>query len=60
MIIINFPECTSLSPTLFDVYMAPLATIVQRHMLNIISYTDDNQMVLSLTRDPTTTKGNIH
>ncbi|KAJ1099703.1 hypothetical protein NDU88_004802, partial [Pleurodeles waltl] len=35
------PQGSSLSPTLFNVYMSPLAAIARQHNLNIISYADD-------------------
>ncbi|KAJ1199232.1 hypothetical protein NDU88_003070 [Pleurodeles waltl] len=40
-IICGVPQGSSLSPTLFNVYMAPLAIIARSHNLNIISYADD-------------------
>lgn len=39
--------------------MTPLVNIVKGHGLNIISYSDDTQLILSLTNDPTTTKDKL-
>ncbi|KAJ1151657.1 hypothetical protein NDU88_004437 [Pleurodeles waltl] len=54
-IICGLPQESSLNPTLFNLYMAPHAHIARLHDLNIISYTDDTQLILSLT-----TKSNLH
>ncbi|KAJ1163811.1 hypothetical protein NDU88_004263 [Pleurodeles waltl] len=40
--------------------MAPLAHFAQLHNLNIISYANDTQLILSLTDDPLTAKSNLH
>ncbi|KAJ1090998.1 hypothetical protein NDU88_004126 [Pleurodeles waltl] len=40
--------------------MAPLAQLARQHHLSIISYADDTQLVLSLTKDPLTAKTNLH
>ncbi|KAJ1149719.1 hypothetical protein NDU88_002524 [Pleurodeles waltl] len=40
--------------------MALLANIVRSHNLNIVSYADDSQLILSLTKDPATPKTNLH
>ena len=58
-IICGVPQESSLSPTLFNVYMIPLAHIVLCHGLNIISYADDTQLILSLTEDTATTRTNF-
>lgn len=44
------------APGNVNVYMAPLATIVRNHKLNIASYADDTQLILSLTNEPYITK----
>ena len=59
-IICGVPQGSSLSPILFNTYMAPLADIVRSHGLNIISYADDTQFILSLSKDSITTKTNFH
>ncbi|KAJ1108890.1 hypothetical protein NDU88_006260 [Pleurodeles waltl] len=40
--------------------MAPLAQLARQHNLNILSYADDTQLILSLTKDPHTAKTNLH
>ncbi|KAJ1090711.1 hypothetical protein NDU88_003840 [Pleurodeles waltl] len=59
-IICGVPQGSSLSPTLFNIYMAPLAHIARQHNLNTISYADDTQLIISLTEDPHTAKANLH
>ncbi|KAJ1198999.1 hypothetical protein NDU88_002837 [Pleurodeles waltl] len=54
------PQGSSLIPTLFNIYMAPLAQVARQHNLNIISYADDTQLILSLTKDSHTAKTNLH
>lgn len=39
--------------------MTPLADIARTHECNIISYTDDTQLILSLTDDTNTTRANF-
>ncbi|KAJ1091309.1 hypothetical protein NDU88_004436 [Pleurodeles waltl] len=58
-IICGVPQGSSLSPTLFNVYMSPLADIVRKHSIIITSYADDTQLILSLTKDPTSAKTNL-
>ncbi|KAJ1089603.1 hypothetical protein NDU88_002754 [Pleurodeles waltl] len=40
--------------------MAPLAQLAHQHNLNILSYADNTQLILSLTKDPRTAKANLH
>ncbi|XP_078533484.1 uncharacterized protein LOC144819505 [Lissotriton helveticus] len=40
--------------------MSPLAAIARQHNLNIISYADDTQLILSLTNDPAAARANLH
>ncbi|KAJ1128066.1 hypothetical protein NDU88_006453 [Pleurodeles waltl] len=58
-IICGVPQGFLLSPTLFNVYMSPLADIVRKHNINITSYADDTKLILSLTKDPTSAKTNL-
>ncbi|KAJ1196520.1 hypothetical protein NDU88_000390 [Pleurodeles waltl] len=58
--ICGVPQGSPLSLTLFNVYMAPLAQLARQHNLNILSYADDTQLILSLTKDPHTAKANLH
>ncbi|KAJ1214690.1 hypothetical protein NDU88_002308 [Pleurodeles waltl] len=58
-IICGVPQGSSISPTLFNVYRSPLADIVRKHSIIITSYADDTQLILSLTKDPTSTKTNL-
>ncbi|XP_069069760.1 transcription termination factor 4, mitochondrial isoform X1 [Pleurodeles waltl] len=59
-IICDVPQGLSLSTALFNVYMSPLAHVARQHNLNIISYANDTQLILSLTKDPLTAKSNLH
>ncbi|KAJ1122059.1 hypothetical protein NDU88_000564 [Pleurodeles waltl] len=56
----GIPRGPSLSPTLFNMYMAPLGNIARKHHINIVSYANDTQLIISLTKDPTTAKDNLH
>lgn len=40
------PRGSSLSPTLFNVYMAPLADIILPFGVQVVTYADDTQLVL--------------
>lgn len=48
------PQGSSLSPTLFNAYMAPLADIVSSYGVDIVTYADDTQLVVSLNHSDTT------
>ncbi|KAJ1091975.1 hypothetical protein NDU88_005089 [Pleurodeles waltl] len=58
--ICGVPQGSSLSPTLFNVYMAPLTNIARSYHINIVSYADDTQLIISLTKDPTRARNNLH
>ncbi|KAJ1112958.1 hypothetical protein NDU88_001218 [Pleurodeles waltl] len=59
-IICGVPQGSSLSPTLFNIYMTPLANIARKHGLDLISYADDTQLILSLTNNPTSARTRLH
>ncbi|KAJ1193120.1 hypothetical protein NDU88_002425 [Pleurodeles waltl] len=59
-LICGIPQGSSLSHTLFNIYMAPLANIARTHHINIVSYADDTQLILCHTKDPSTAKNNLH
>lgn len=42
------PQGPSLSPTLFNVYMAPLAQVVDQFGVELVTYADDTQLVVTL------------
>lgn len=41
------PQGSALSPTLFNVYLAPLASLVKQRGVDVITYADDTQLVFS-------------
>ncbi|XP_078542109.1 uncharacterized protein LOC144827815 [Lissotriton helveticus] len=45
------PQGSSLSPTLFNIYMEPLAHVVENFGVGIVSYADDTQLMFKLTPD---------
>ncbi|KAJ1163585.1 hypothetical protein NDU88_004042 [Pleurodeles waltl] len=57
-IICGVPGVRPPSRTIFNVYVDLLANIARSHNLNIISYADDTQLILSLTKD--SAKINLH
>lgn len=44
------PQSSSLSPTLFNIYMRSLAEVVAPWGIHIVTYADDTQLVVSLSR----------
>lgn len=53
------PQGSALSLTLFNLYMQPLAEIEQEFGLSIVSYSDDMQLVLSVTDGPHSVHNNL-
>lgn len=53
------PQRSLLSPTLYNVYMAPLAHVIRSHGINIVSYTNNPQVILSLTDNNQITRTNF-
>ena len=45
------PQGSSLSPTLFNIYVKSLADLVDRHGLSLVSYADDSQPVISVSEE---------
>lgn len=45
------PQGSSLSPTLFNIYVAPLAKVVRSFGLEVLSYADDTQIMVSITHN---------
>lgn len=43
------PQGSSLSSTLFNIYVAPLARVVRTFWLEVLSYADDTQIMVSIT-----------
>lgn len=50
------PQGSILSPTLFNVYVAPLANIIRNSGFHSISYADDTQIIVPFEADPTRTR----
>lgn len=44
------PQGSSLSHTLFNVYMSPLAEVVKPFSIQIVTYADDTQLIVSLNQ----------
>lgn len=46
-LVCGVPQGSALSPTLFNVYLAPLAPIIEQFGVKVVSYADDTQLVFS-------------
>lgn len=51
------PQGSSLSPTLFNVYMSPLAEIVHPFGIKIVKYADDTQLIVALNHTDNSSSG---
>ena len=47
------PQGSSLSPTLFNIYVKPLTVLVKKYGITLVSYADDSQLVISLSNNRT-------
>lgn len=51
---------SSLSPTLFNIYVAPLERLIRSLGFSAISYADDTQIIVSVTGSPADTTAQFH
>lgn len=47
----DMPQGSTLSPTLFNLYMCPLAEGMEGHGVKTVSYVDDMKLILTLAQD---------
>lgn len=45
------PQGSTLSPTMFNIYLTPLAPMVESFGANILSYADDIQLLFAFKKD---------
>lgn len=50
------PQGSILSPTLFNMHVAPLANVIKSHGFDALSYADDTQMLITCGPNPEDTK----
>lgn len=54
------PQGSSLSLTLFSVYVDPLVELVHSFGFHILSYADDTQIIMSISNDLTSVADKLH
>ena len=54
------PPGSSLSPTLFNLYVMPLANLIKQFIQAVVSYADDTQIVVSVSKNLEVPAANFH